>query len=595
MGLGVLGFGIAAVFFGLRAAPGLTFEDSGELAAAAVSWGVPHPPGYPLLTMLGGLLMRALAPLGVEPARAMVWLSVVCGALTVGMVVRFVAGRLGERPVAGLLAGGMLCLAPTFAAQALVVEAYALSCAVSAALLLAADRGSARWCGFLFGLGLTAHPAGLLNLPLLVFGLLRTGDWKARWPRTALAMLLGLLPMLFVPLAAAREPAVNWGGIDSFGTLMDHLLRRQFGVTPVRDFMTQGTFLAEHLLGQWPLLIVLAVIVGSWKAKSAAQPAAKTAPESTQHTAQESDADALPPTFYRVPLVFSTLLVTTLGLFWAQHWPVGEEITRIRLAGSFAPAVLWMAVLVGLGLARFEGQLALRFGRRYRLPLLLIGLLFASLHPAPNYDAIGTPSPTYIPGRATLAAFQDMHAVTEADSYARYTLGAAPAGTLLVINRHGFSDVLHFPLIYGQVALGLSPDVTVINREMLGLEWYRRELSARRADLTAPLERFAATLATLPADADPRDRRLASVPFLRDLATRFPGQLALIGRPSPRIAEGLQLTATDAMWWLAPVGASAPSNSAPAAPYLTRDTYPDPWRFELKTMARERDTFRTRE
>jgi hypothetical protein len=610
IGLGVFGFGMAALFFGLRAAPGLTFEDSGELAAAAASWGVPHPPGYPLLTMLGGLLMRALAPFGVDPARAMVWLSVVCGALTVGMVTRFVAGRTGARPVAGLLAGGLLCLAPTFAAQALVVEAYALSCAISAALLLAADRGSARWCGLLFGLGLTAHPAGLLNLPLLVFGVLRAGDWKKRWPRTALATGLGLLPMLYVPLAASHTPAVNWGGIHDFGTLMDHLLRRQFGVTPQRDFMTQGTFLAEHVLGQWPLMIVLVVIAGSWKAKtSAAEKAAKAGPESAKHTAQEShgltsettsktNTATVPPTFYRVPLVFSTLLVTTLGLFWAQHWPVGEEITRIRLAGSFAPAVLWMAVLVGLGLARFEGQLAVRFGRRYRLPFLLVGLLFASLHPAPNYDAIGTPSPTYIPGRATLAAFQDMHGVTEADSYARYTLAAAPAGTLLVINRHGFSDVLHFPLIYGQVVLELGPDVTVINREMLGLEWYRRELSARRADLAAPLERMAATLASLPADADPRDRRLASVPFLRDLATRFPGQLALIGRPSPRIAEGLQLTATDAMWWLAPIGTSAPANTipdAPAAPYLTRDTYPDPWRFELKAMARERDAFRKSE
>jgi len=72
----------------------------------------------------------------------------------------------------------------------------------------------------------------------------------------------------------------------------------------------------------------------------------------------------------------------------------------------------------------------------------------------------------------------------------------------------------------------------------------------------------------------------------------------LIGRPSPRIAEGLQLTATDAMWWLAPIGTSAPANTipdAPAAPYLTRDTYPDPWRFELKAMARERDAFRKSE
>ena len=42
--------------------------DSPEFAAAAVTFGVPHPPGYPLYTLLAGVAARA-APV-LEPAHA---------------------------------------------------------------------------------------------------------------------------------------------------------------------------------------------------------------------------------------------------------------------------------------------------------------------------------------------------------------------------------------------------------------------------------------------------------------------------------------------------------------------------------------------
>lgn len=585
IGLGVLAFAMALVFFGLRAAPGVTFEDAGELVAAAASWGVPHPPGYPLLTLLGGLLARVLAPFGVGAAQAMVWLSVVSAAVAVGCVVRFVAGARGERPIAGLLAGGLLCLAPTFAAQAVVVEAYALSAALAAALLLAADRGHVRSAALLFGLGLSAHPAGVLFFPLFLFALLRAGKLRATWPRATVGVVLGLLPYAYVPLAAARGPALNWGGVHDLSSLFDHLLRRQFGVTPVRDIAAQGTFLSEHLFGQWPL-IVLVALIGGLLAKGA-----QAAPDKDQ---AQPDRHAIPPTFYRVPLVFSTLLVTTVGLFWAQHWPVGEEITRVRLAGSFAPAVLWMAALVGLGLARLEGRLQARAPRSYRLPMLLVGLFLASFHLAPDYTNFGETAPTYQPGRATLAAFQDMSDVVEAEHYARFVLDRLPPESIVIVNRLGYSDVLTFPLLWGQIAQGLAPNVLVINREMLGLEWYRLQLAARRAELAPALDQLAAQLAAAPA-GDPRAARLANVPFLRAVVARFPGEVAFIGRPSPRIAQDLQLTATDVAWWLTPAGAAAPTNAEPAWPFLDRASYPDPWRAELKAMARARDAFRTAE
>jgi hypothetical protein len=43
--------------------PSVTLEDSGELITGAATFGVPHPPGYPLWTM-SGFLFAHLIPFG---------------------------------------------------------------------------------------------------------------------------------------------------------------------------------------------------------------------------------------------------------------------------------------------------------------------------------------------------------------------------------------------------------------------------------------------------------------------------------------------------------------------------------------------------
>src|SRR5512133_2465478 len=62
--LSPLALGAAAgAVYAARACPTVsTFGDSAELGAAAALWGVPHPPGYPLLTLVGHLF--ASVPIG---------------------------------------------------------------------------------------------------------------------------------------------------------------------------------------------------------------------------------------------------------------------------------------------------------------------------------------------------------------------------------------------------------------------------------------------------------------------------------------------------------------------------------------------------
>ncbi|MEI8350755.1 MAG: DUF2723 domain-containing protein [bacterium] len=76
---------ISGLAFYYYMAPEVTLQDSGELVTGAFSFGVPHPPGYPLWALMGYLWSHFIVPFG-NPAWRMGTLSVVTGALTVGLM-----------------------------------------------------------------------------------------------------------------------------------------------------------------------------------------------------------------------------------------------------------------------------------------------------------------------------------------------------------------------------------------------------------------------------------------------------------------------------------------------------------------------------
>jgi hypothetical protein len=86
----------AGFLYLFTAARDIVVGDSPDLITAAVVLGVPHPPGYPLFTLLGHLF--SLLPLGAIPFRVNL-VSVVCDALTAGIVF-LTAFRLSRSPIA---------------------------------------------------------------------------------------------------------------------------------------------------------------------------------------------------------------------------------------------------------------------------------------------------------------------------------------------------------------------------------------------------------------------------------------------------------------------------------------------------------------
>lgn len=224
--------------FGLyltQLAPGLTWGDGPELTAAASTLGIPHPPGYPLYTLLGKTAL--LLPFG-----AVCWrlhlLSALCmaGAGTVGAaliegILRDVEPSLKRLDRCVLAAGGtaVLCFAPIVWFQAIQTEVYALETLLTTGLLLLLTqsarngRGGAKRAtvAILAGCCLVHHyiaaPVLLLALGISVWEVIQERSSSAKEPVPVIKrlreLLWGLLPLsllLVLPLRSLQAPPVAW-------------------------------------------------------------------------------------------------------------------------------------------------------------------------------------------------------------------------------------------------------------------------------------------------------------------------------------------------------------------------------------------------
>ncbi|MCK5851555.1 DUF2723 domain-containing protein, partial [bacterium] len=80
---GFIAFAISLATYIYTLQPTVGLEDSGELITGAYKLGVPHPPGYPMWSILAKIL--TFIPVG-DVAYRVNLLSALCGALSAGML-----------------------------------------------------------------------------------------------------------------------------------------------------------------------------------------------------------------------------------------------------------------------------------------------------------------------------------------------------------------------------------------------------------------------------------------------------------------------------------------------------------------------------
>jgi hypothetical protein len=237
-------------------APSVMGGDSGELTTAALTGGVPHPPGYPLFAMLARLF--AALPLGHSPAWRVNLLSATSTAAAAAVLCATV--QLWTREAAsGLVAAALFGTNTVVWRHATSAEVFGLNVffvALAFLLWLHVERTAARRHVFALaiacGLAMCNHPTFVfVGAPLALRSLwVARRNLGGRGIAFALALgLCGLLPYAYLAVASHSQAAVSWGDQTTFDGLFAHVLRRNYGTFSMGQaskgspFVNEGTFL----------------------------------------------------------------------------------------------------------------------------------------------------------------------------------------------------------------------------------------------------------------------------------------------------------------------------------------------------------------
>jgi tetratricopeptide (TPR) repeat protein len=353
---GALAFSAPFVVYLVTLAPAVTFGDSGELAAAAATLGIPHPSGYPLATLVGALF--TFIPFGVIAWKvnlASAFTAAAACAVFYLLLRRMLTAVAPDRRAAAVAAlGGALALgfSRTFWGQAVVTEVYALAALVLVAILFCgysfvrtADPRYAYATCFLAGLASAAHPSlALVTVPLAVYALIAAK--RLPTPRAfllgAVFVALGFGVYLYLPLRALRDPVLDWGDPRTLGRFYDHVTRRVYG-GPVWERLAFAP-------GQWRELALL-----TWREFTPAGAAAAVAGLIVSFATRR----ARPWTFFAIlGLILGPLTAGALVLLLQIHQLYGIEVWYIPffvIAAAFLARALFAVASTRGALGRWVG------------------------------------------------------------------------------------------------------------------------------------------------------------------------------------------------------------------------------------------------
>ena len=455
----------------LTLAPTVTFEDSGEFIAAAYHLGVPHQPGYPLFTLLGRVF--SLLPLSEVAYRlnlmsaVLASLGAVCISWTVLLLIEEIfppapaspplgspdAPRLPLAAYAAALAAGIL-MASAFEnwEQSIITEVYGLNTFFVGAILLltaywhrqTAPEERMRYfvliC-YAIGLTLSNHTTSLMFIPVLFgFGLIADRAFFLRLRHILLglgALLAGLLPYLYLPLASRRDPLMDWGNPETLTNFLRTVARHQYNLDDpqtLAKFSAQIGAYGDLLLSQWfPAFLLLALIgLGAlWRRQ--------------RHYFWLSLlflAFAMPITTY----------MTNFDVSAADPFVAAEH--RALVSVFYIPSYIYLALLMGIGIYALAQWHWRRRPRYWIEAVALLAVLLPAALAYRNYQQV------------------DKSRYYFARDYVENLFRMAEPNALVWANW----DPYYFPTNYIQLVEGQRPDVLVLDQQLLRRSWYIRWL-----------------------------------------------------------------------------------------------------------------------
>jgi 4-amino-4-deoxy-L-arabinose transferase-like glycosyltransferase len=419
--------GLAALIVYVRTlAPSIVWGDSPELTTAAFTAGVPHPTGYPLYMILAHAFLW-MFPAG-SIAYRMNLLSALSGSAAVALIYLLLL-RVTHSRWSSLVAALLFAFGRTFWSQAVIAEHYPFEMVCMAAALICVltwdRRGGRRWLwasALIYGLCLTHHMMSLLLAPGLLFLALTSRHRRQfvrelRW--TLPLFLLPLALYLYLPLAALRDPPMNWGDPRTWDRFIAHVTGSQYHDLMFQLTRAQLAAQAKRYIDHLPLQFSPTIL---WLAPLGAWSLAR-----------------------RQRRLFGlTFLIYLVDLVYALNYLV------YNVEVYYLPSHLILALWIGCGLRLTGAWLGLRWRRR-ALPPARRRALSASLSSA----ALLILPITSLAGNWKANDHRDDWSALV---YARATLAALKPNAVVLAE----GDSEYFPLLYPRFVEHRRPDLTLL-------------------------------------------------------------------------------------------------------------------------------------
>lgn len=249
----ILGIGIW-LFYLFFQSTSIFGGDAGDLVSASYVWGISHPPGYPLYTFIAGILIRII-PLFTSAWRVSL-LSSSFAAWSVVLLYTILIDVVKDKYIS-LVGALILAFVYPFWLYASVPEIFALSLWIILLIIYLLQRLTKTYSSkylwllaFVLGLSLTHHHVVIVLIPTILAFVIPI--WKELVKRftpriyliSGVTFLLGLLPLLYLPISAYFWPAVDYEHPTSISSFFRLFLRSSYGT------FKAGPFVNDTVLGR---------------------------------------------------------------------------------------------------------------------------------------------------------------------------------------------------------------------------------------------------------------------------------------------------------------------------------------------------------
>jgi hypothetical protein len=449
----LVGF-LSFITFLLFQAQGIVGGDSGDLVTAAVTFGVAHPPGYPLYTFFGWIASHF--PI-FTPAWRVGLLSSLPHAIVIALVFTVVSS-LTKRKLIGLFSALLLLGNYLFFLYSVTPEVFALLDLFVILLmyllirwrLLKSER-FLLYASFVFGLSLTHHQLILFLVPAAIYWL-----WGQRVRVSMVCWFLaGLVPYAYVFIAARGHSVINWDRPTDLTGFIRLVTRADYGTfvsggvfgTLVTQRLLQIQAYAQFILLDFTWIGILLILLGFfslWKQD-------------------------------RRLCIFFFLALLCLGpiFFFYASFPLINRFTLGTYERFLLPSYVLLTVVCGIGLSELADGVRFVLKQNHRVhlvPLVFgVGFFVMLLYPVSRLGI-------------TLWRFYGLPRDRTADNLGKDVLSTLPPGSILLLGR----DTTLFSTQYMRYALSYRPDVVAIHASLLNLPEYQITLHAVFPDITFP-------------------------------------------------------------------------------------------------------------